>query len=470
MSNTIVRSVRLYNDHNGSDKVINMRIIDTGCGFLMNYENGPNGGTMVPRTKTPTPVTLAEAEKEWDKLFKSKVKPNEYRVDDAGAANNGYTAPMQTKISSGRDTMMVSEVKDDSHRNIMLNSANYVVQEKFDDVFLKVIVKDGQVMGSNKKGLLINVAEGIKKELLATGKTFEADGEHVGDHLYLFEFPSANGMAPQNYYGDRHAQLSNFGLESDHIHIVKSSGTSRESKLEKIKEIKDRGGEGVIFKALDAKYVAGISTEIFKDKFKGSATVCVLEHNTGVESVVIGAYDADGVMKPLNSLSTPLGKPPVGSIIEVEYLYANPKTDALQQGVFKSYRPEQTLDDCKTSKFKYKTPLNHGLFSITTDVGSNHGISKKYIHGNWTHIFHDNGPDIVLRFAFDTDKQQILSMELQKSLGWTAASASEMLDVQDSLVNANEDALLNPGDWNLDESDALPEWAEAPIAQRRNRM
>lgn len=469
MNQKIIRSVRLYNDHNGSDKVINMRLIEVAGGFVMNYENGPNGGTMTPRTKTPTPVTLAEAEKEWDKLYKAKVKPNEYRIDGADVEDSSYTAPMQTKTSSGKANMMSGEVKDDSHRNELLNSSNYVVQEKFDGVFLKVIVKDGGVLGSNKKGLLINVPECLKSELSSSGKIFESDAEHVGFHLYMFELPSCDGMSAKSRYDQRHSLLCNLGVENTHIHIVSSSGTTRESKLAKIKEIKDRGGEGVIFKALDAEYVSGISPVIFKDKFKASATVCVISHNTGIESVMIGAFDSNGVMKTLNALSTPRGKPPVGSIIEVEYLYANPKTDALQQGVFKSYRPEQDLADCKTSKFKYKTPLNHGLFSTTDDVGSEHVDRKKFIHGNWTHIFHESGPDISLRFVFDTDAEEISFMQIQKSLGWENASITEIADVQDSLLIANEEALLCPSDWCLDESNDLPNWAIEPKTQSRFR-
>jgi bifunctional non-homologous end joining protein LigD len=366
VADKIVRSVRLYNDHNGSDKVINMRILETEGGFLMNYENGPNGGTMMQRTKTDSPVTFAQAEKEWDKLFKSKVKPNEYRVDEVGAADSNYAAPVFTKTSSGKATMMLNEVKDDNHRESLLNNPNVVVQEKFDGVFLKTIVSDDKVIGSNKKGIVLNVTDAMAKSLTSLGKNFECDGEKVGDHFYIFDLPSIDGKASKKKYEDRHQALFKMGIESEFIHIVSSSGTDRASKIAKINEIKTRSGEGVVFKYLDAEYEAGMSEKLFKDKFTATATVCVLEHNKGVESVMIGAYDDKGAMKTMNSLSTPLGKPPVMSIIEVEYLYANPNTDALQQAQFKSMRPEQDLTDCTLSQLKYKTPLDHGLFSVVS--------------------------------------------------------------------------------------------------------
>lgn len=459
MTQKIIRSVNLYNDNNGSDKVINMFIVEVEGGFLMNYENGPKGGTMVPRTKTPSPVSLVDAEKEWDKLFKAKVKPTEYRVMDLLSTEDSYTAPTLNKEYSGKATMMLGEVKDDNHRESLLNDPNYVVQEKFDGEFLKIIVSEDVIKGSNKKGVLINVRDNLAKELRSMKRSFEVDGEFVGPHFYAFELPSLDGKSALDKYGDRHQELSKLLLTNAYIHVVQSSGTTRESKLSKIKEIANRGGEGVVFKNLRAPYEPGISDLILKDKFTASATVCVLEHNESIESVVVGALDHNGIMQKLNSVGTPKGKPPIGSIVEVEYLYANPATNRLQQPVFKSVRPEQELSDCKISQFKYKTALDHGLFSSIKVTNSD--IEPMYIHGNWSHIFHSSGPETNLRFVFDKSSQAITDMEISKSLGWVKASSEEIADVQDSLLNANDEALDSPDEWGLELSSIKPNWALA---------
>lgn len=94
----------------------------------------------------------------------------------------------------------------------------------------------------------------------------------------------------------------------------------------------------------------------------------------------------------------------------------------------------------------------------------------KYIHGGWSHIFHDNGPDVSLRFVLETmgkytpADQPIIAMELLTSHGWTIASKGEILDVQDSLLTANEDILVDPTTWGLSRSDELPDWAVKYIA------
>jgi len=82
-----------------------------------------------------------------------------------------------------------------------------------------------------------------------------------------------------------------------------------------------------------------------------------------------------------------------------------------------------------------------------------------YVHGNWSHIFHDNGPDTPVRFAMDARDGTVLAMDVQNGATWRRASALEVADVQDSLLNAN-DVLTEPGQWGLTVSGQLPEWAQ----------
>jgi bifunctional non-homologous end joining protein LigD len=370
MSAEIVRSISLYSDANGSDKVYNVQIVKEGDGFLVNFQNGARLGRMAGGSKTPAPVDMAKAEKKFDALVKEKMngssryRPNPF-VEDADNATAAYVAPVSSKVASGAATMMLSEVKDEDHRQALLNDRNFVVEEKYDGVYTKAIVKDGVVTGSNKKGFVVGVYEVLQNALAGAGKTFTIDAEQVGDHLYVFECPGVNGGVPKSTYQQRKDALEGLGIEGSNIHIVRSSGTDRASKLAKIEEVRARGGEGVVFKDLRAPYEDGISKNVIKDKFTASATLVVLEHNTTVRSIVTGATDANGTMVRMKSVtvapSAPM--PAVGAIIEVKYLYAAPGTHALQQPSYKGLRPEQDLSDCVLSQLKYKVALDHDAVS-----------------------------------------------------------------------------------------------------------
>lgn len=467
MTNEIIRSVRLICDSQGSNKVINMHLIKVDEGYRMDYETGPNGGTLVPRTKTPNPVSLSDAEKEWDKLFKSKVKPNEYRVDAIDRIEQTYTQPIQSKISSGKSTMLLGEVQNDNQRLQLINDPDWIVEEKFDGTFLKVIVENGDVTGSNKKGIVTNVPSHLKVQLQSKKRNFEVDGELVGRYYYIFELPSVDNNPPLPTLEQRKLKLESLGLANENIHVIKLHDASAEAKIAKIEEIKNRRGEGIVFKMKDAPYEPGISRNVLKDKFKASATFVVLSQNIGVDSVKIGAFDEYGVMQELNSVSKASRDIPDGSIIEVEYLYANPATNALQQPVFKCLRPEQDINDCVISQLKYKNPLDHGLFfSVAQKDGAETINSTQIVHGYWTHIFHENGPDISLRFAFDRSIGKIVAMQIQNKSEWKNASENEIADVQESLITANDDAISSPDDWGLELSDSLPEWVDVTPARK----
>ncbi len=86
---------------------------------------------------------------------------------------------------------------------------------------------------------------------------------------------------------------------------------------------------------------------------------------------------------------------------------------------------------------------------------------ERYVHGDWSHIFHENGPDTPVRFAFDRTENKVVAMEILKRSRWYPASTDEIADVQDSVMNANETALSAAKDWGLEESNSLPDWAVA---------
>lgn len=82
----------------------------------------------------------------------------------------------------------------------------------------------------------------------------------------------------------------------------------------------------------------------------------------------------------------------------------------------------------------------------------------------WTHIFmEDDAPvERMTRFVWDTEKNEIHSVDVQFEHRWHEGGRQTMDDLEDSLLNANEAALADPEGWELEVSDELPDWARDP--------
>ncbi len=90
--------------------------------------------------------------------------------------------------------------------------------------------------------------------------------------------------------------------------------------------------------------------------------------------------------------------------------------------------------------------------------------APRYVHGTWTHLFGAGIPEVTVRLVFDRELNQVLCMDIQTATKWVGASSAQIQDVEDSLKNANDDALENPQDWGLEASDELPVWAQEALA------
>lgn len=85
----------------------------------------------------------------------------------------------------------------------------------------------------------------------------------------------------------------------------------------------------------------------------------------------------------------------------------------------------------------------------------------------WGHIFeevHENGKkkarERMLRFVFDLESEALAHLDVQWGQKWIEGSRFDREDVEDSLKNANPEALEDPEDWGLIASDELPDWAQ----------
>lgn len=85
--------------------------------------------------------------------------------------------------------------------------------------------------------------------------------------------------------------------------------------------------------------------------------------------------------------------------------------------------------------------------------------ARYLIAQSWGHIFEGFGEREV-RFVFDRKTGLLVSADINCGV-WQPASRIQRQDVQDSLVNANPEALDRPVEYGLIEADEPPEWASA---------
>jgi bifunctional non-homologous end joining protein LigD len=116
--------------------------------------------------------------------------------------------------------------------------------------------------------------------------------------------------------------------------------------------------EGVVFKDLDAPYTPGRPASggsQFKLKFHATLSAVVRELNQQ-RSVVLELLHTKG-WKTCGNVGIPANHPipPVGSVVEVRYLYANLASGCLFQTVYLGLRSDLSPSDCVSDQLKYKS-------------------------------------------------------------------------------------------------------------------
>lgn len=87
-------------------------------------------------------------------------------------------------------------------------------------------------------------------------------------------------------------------------------------------------------------------------------------------------------------------------------------------------------------------------------------LPRYLVADGWPHIFEYFGERIV-RFVLDLESERLVHLQQHTGVGWRSTSRAQRAEVEDSLRNGNEEALGEPEDYGLIETDILPEWAEA---------
>jgi ATP-dependent DNA ligase len=342
-------------------KFYRIDLVERQTGFTVDYTHGAVGGSVKTGTKTKEPVELARAEKIFDALVREKVNGDSHYV----AVDDDTTSEFETPALAATNA---EEIKCLPPRLLNDVDESIVTLLVADPAWWVQVKHDGDRVQLHKRGERVTMFSGRSGKVRACPKAIAnakyppndmvLDGELVGDVFWVFDVLLASSVLVgvvdvrdleyELRYAGAAVIVSTIACPT--IRIVETAVTAR-AKAELILKAKSDHEEGVCFLHRDARYEAGRPAKGGKNlrwKFKASASVIVskLNHKRSVDIEL-----ADGTR--IGSVSIPPNKPvpPVGAIIEVEYLYCQ---GSLVQAVYKGVRTDVEREACNRAQIQFK--------------------------------------------------------------------------------------------------------------------
>lgn len=338
-------NISLYYKDSKSDKQYNAQIAEADNGYLVNFQYGRRGGTLATGTKTTTPVDKNTAEKIFNKLIREK-KAKGYTEGEAGTPYLGGN-----KEDTGIHCQLLTPIVEE-HLESFFQDGAFVAQEKMDGKRILLKVTPETTIGINRSGLECGIPETFKSISVFAGEEFIIDGEAIGDTYHAFDIlqVTKNDNLKSQTFLQRRLTLNRLVAYNPNVVFVPIA-IGENAKRVLFNDIKQRNGEGIVFKRANAPYRAGRGDDQFKFKFQAEATCEVIGVHPAKRSFSIGVLK-DGELVNVGNVTVPANKdiPTVGQFVEVRYLYC---LSSLVQPFFKGVRDDKTeADQYETLKFK----------------------------------------------------------------------------------------------------------------------
>jgi bifunctional non-homologous end joining protein LigD len=355
----IDKSITLYCQENGSDKLYKTEVVKEASGFSVRCWWGPRTGTLQAGTKTKEPVPHDEALKVWEKLVREKKAKGYHEGEDAPA----YTvSDGPTKDTGLRPMLLTPASIEDAER--FLEDREWCGQEKLNGKRIMIRAKKGQVVAANRRGLEC----AIPREIASVLGRFNVvlDGEMVGSTYVPFDLLEAEGKdyRPEGY-SLRYHVLHNLLSESK-VKPIPCVATPA-SKRQLLETLQKRNAEGIVFKKLEGVgYLPGkvenlARAHAVKVKFWRSGEFVVLGWNGDRQSVSLGAHDAQGKVIPVGNVTVApkhAWEVEVNRVIQVRYLYATSGDQLYQPSLDDSsgsvWRKDKTPAECRIDQLIYE--------------------------------------------------------------------------------------------------------------------
>lgn len=336
-----------------SNKEYHIQLEEKDGKYVVNFQFGRVGNSLQVGTKTPTPVTLEEADKIYTKLLKEKTgkgyiegsqKDNQYfEVINPSARKEIIIAPQ-----------LLNPIEEDEVEKY-INDDDWLMQPKMDGNRLVISSLSNKIIGSNKKGIEISLHKNIVKSI--SGNPCVIDGELVGDIIYVFDLLSCDGKPIQERPLSLRLELLSTLHFGSSIKKVRTAYSTLQ-KVEMYQRLKAENAEGIVFKKKSSAYTPGRPASggnQLKFKFLKSCTCIVSEHTKNKRSVGVEMINGNKRIS-MGKVSVPINHeiPQINDLIEVSYLYCYPNGGSLFQPTYKGKRVDSDLTDCDISQIVYK--------------------------------------------------------------------------------------------------------------------
>jgi bifunctional non-homologous end joining protein LigD len=378
--NETIKSESLaYNDiasGGSSDKVYHLSMDKVDGGYTVTAQYGRRGGPLATDDKTkPGPVSLAEAEKIFDKTLRSKLaKGYQPTGSPPAAAAVVYRSappgrePKEWRFQKELPQELLTEVQE-SEAAVLVLDDRYLMQDKSDGHSRGVVKRGGEIYGLNKSGLRVPLAETLVAVLEKIKlETFHIDAELVSaDEIVARDILDADGDVSRLPYMERLVTLvrvvtaATSRNSTDHaverrVRVVET-WDGADNKAAALEMARDQRREGVVFKLKSAPHRAGRNGQHKKFKFvKTLSAIAGKPRATGKDSVDVLLVHGDPASDKVRVASVSLiGKPEVkeGDVIEVAYLYAFPSKKLAQPRLLR-VRDDVHWTECTTDQLVYK--------------------------------------------------------------------------------------------------------------------
>ena len=346
--------ITLYFRQGSSDKVYQARIESQGDGFIVAFAYGRRGAALTSGVKTQAPVEYNEAKRIYDKLIGEKTA----KGYTPGADGTPYRQTHRADRATGIYCQLLNPVEEDRVPAVIADPA-FWMQEKFDGRRLLIHKCGGAITGINRLGLAVALPQSLLDDAARCPLDFILDGEAIGDMLCAFDVlligdEEIGGLR----YSERYQRLLNLLASFQHpaIHVVETHFTMSQ-KEEAFNLLKAEGREGIVFKHVDAPYVAGRPASggsQLKHKFCETASFVVGKINAK-RSVSLLLFTGDRIGAAGNVTIPPNQPiPETGQVVECRYLYAFRESGSIYQPVYLGVREDIRAEECTTAQLKYK--------------------------------------------------------------------------------------------------------------------
>ncbi|MGC3990616.1 MAG: WGR domain-containing protein [Chthoniobacteraceae bacterium] len=357
-----MESITLYYRQGSSDKVYQAAIEPKDSGFIVTFAYGRRGSSLQAGTKTSSPVNYETARTIYEKLINEKKAKGytegeqgvPFQHTDAADAVSGVLPQLCNPIAT-------AEVP------ALLKNSSFAMQEKFDGRRLLIRKTMAGTEGINRRGLVVSLPTTLVEDAEALPGSFILDGEQLGNEFVVFDVLLVDGEDIRHYpFKDRMRALEKLtnGVVLHHTRVA-TTAYDVASKAALLQQVRQENKEGVVFKNIHSPYVSGRPASggnHLKCKFTTTASFIVSSWNRkrsvelklwrDKEYLVVGNV----TIPPNHSI------PPMGAVVEVQYLYAFTVSHNIFQPVYLGLRDDIEPEQCTVDQLKYKaelTPLMH---------------------------------------------------------------------------------------------------------------